>query len=213
MRGAQGSPATVRLPQSSRRNLQKDTESRPVESSTRHFPRNSLKTLQETSVKFADHFTRPAHNLSMILLRDLFLRLTTRHQPLPHAPRGRFGGPKLNRKRNPIYFAHKMALNPFRVNKTTSKPWSNLVKFIRFYAPNRPFSAPKRPQTARIYRDFADQVRSGMGASVVRPLHHRPFFHPQILVQHGGGDLRRIEVKGERALIAEACEEQLAAGC
>jgi hypothetical protein len=44
-----------------------------------------------------------------------------------------------------------MALNPFIINKSTSKPWSNLVKFSRFYAlkrpfltPNGPFSTPKR---------------------------------------------------------------------
>ena len=42
------------------------------------------------------------------------------------------------------------------------------------------------------------------------PLHHRPFFHSQILIQHRRSDLSGIEVESERALIAETGQQQFA---
>ena len=43
-------------------------------------------------------------------------------------------------------------------------------------------------------------------------LDHRTLFHLQILIQHGRRELCGIEVEGEGALVAEACQEQLAPG-
>jgi hypothetical protein len=39
----------------------------------------------------------------------------------------------------------KIGLNSSGISKTASKPWSNLVKFMRFLVPKRPFLTPNVP--------------------------------------------------------------------
>jgi hypothetical protein len=50
--------------------------------------------------------------------------------PQPAIPRS--GGSKNELNKKWTYFRHKMLLNPFRISKTSSKPWSNFVDFRRF---------------------------------------------------------------------------------
>jgi hypothetical protein len=64
--------------------------------------------------------------------------------PVPRAPKN-----ELNKKWT--YFRHKMALNPFSLNKGASKPRSNFVKFGQISSilcTKQPLFVPKSPQNA-----------------------------------------------------------------